>query len=217
MVISALGLEFVTLLNEFIGHGLSIENDLFGIGLPGRRSDLEESSCNGSDGVVMWSTLACREHGIVDSLLEVLGRFNVLAEEDETGTRTTKSLVSKSRNISQFLSALGLEYVRGGGNNVTMFERTGQFTSSDQTGCMSHITHEPSLLIIGNLAQILVIPISWISRGTANDETWFEGLCRLFKRGIVDQLGLGFESVGEGLEVDGGCGDFLFGGVVAVS
>lgn len=100
---------------------------------------------------------------------------------------------------------------------MAMLERTSQFTSSDQTGCMSHIAHEPSLLIIGNLAQILVIPISWISRGTANDETWFEGLCRLFERGVVDQLGLGFESVREGLEIDGGCGDFLFGGVVAVS
>ena len=42
----------------------------------------------------MRSTLASREDGIVDALLDV--RLLVLAEEDETSTGTTKSLVAVS-------------------------------------------------------------------------------------------------------------------------
>ena len=45
----------------------------------------------------MRSTLASREDGIVDALLNV--RLLILAEEDETSTGTTKSLVAVSDRV----------------------------------------------------------------------------------------------------------------------
>lgn len=42
----------------------------------------------------MGATLAGREDGVVDALLEILGVLEVLAEEDETSTGATEGLVA---------------------------------------------------------------------------------------------------------------------------
>lgn len=42
----------------------------------------------------MWTTLAGREYGIVDTLFKVLGPLYILAEEDETSSWTAQSLVA---------------------------------------------------------------------------------------------------------------------------
>ena len=44
--------------------------------------------------VVVRTTLAGRENGVVDALLEVLCVLEILAEEDETSTGATECLVS---------------------------------------------------------------------------------------------------------------------------
>ena len=42
----------------------------------------------------MGSTLASREDGVINALLEIFCILKILPEEDETSTRTTKSLVT---------------------------------------------------------------------------------------------------------------------------
>lgn len=94
MVVGALSLQLVSVTNEDLGEGASVQNDLLGILLPCWRGDLKERGGNGSDGVVVRTTLASREDGIVDSLLEVLGVLDILAEEDEASSRATESFVT---------------------------------------------------------------------------------------------------------------------------
>lgn len=47
--------------------------------------------------VIVGTTLACREDGIVDALLEIQRLVRVPLEEDQTSTGTTESLVSMKR------------------------------------------------------------------------------------------------------------------------
>jgi len=100
-------------LHELSGDGLSVLDDLGSVLLEFGSGSLLESDGDTGDGlhsireselsirlqseglrtdVVVRSTLASREDGIVDTLLNV--GLLVLAEEDETSTGTTKSLVA---------------------------------------------------------------------------------------------------------------------------
>lgn len=99
---------------------------------------------------------------------------------------------------------------------MAVFKGTGQLTGRDQSRCMRHIAHEPSLLSIRNLSQVFVVPVSGIRRGTADDQAGLERLGLLLERGVVDEVGGGIKGVGKRLEVDGRGGDLLLGGVVTV-
>jgi hypothetical protein len=47
-----------------------------------------------NNNVVVGSTLASREDGVINALLEVFRSRKILPEEDETSTRTTESFVA---------------------------------------------------------------------------------------------------------------------------
>lgn len=112
VVVGAVGLKLVAMANELISQSPCIGNDLLGILLPGRICNLLEGGGNGGDGllvhqvstarlssladdthVVVGSTLAGREDGLVNTLLEVLCIFEIPSEEDQASPRTTESLV----------------------------------------------------------------------------------------------------------------------------
>ena len=93
MVVCARGLEFVATANQFRAKGPRVCDDLLGICLPCWLGRLEKSSGDTSDGVVVGTTLASGEHGLVDTLLKVSGFVGVLAVEDQTSARATKGLV----------------------------------------------------------------------------------------------------------------------------
>lgn len=94
VVVGTVSLQTVTLGEELGGQHTSVGYDLLGVRFPGRLSDLEEGGRDAPDGLIVRTTLAGGENSIVDTLLEVFGAFNVLAEEDETGTGSTKGLVA---------------------------------------------------------------------------------------------------------------------------
>lgn len=82
----------------------------------------------------MWATLAGREDGIVDALLEV--GLLILAEEDHTGTRTTEGLVAAKEDDCQFrywLMNIAGRSLRGGADNVAMLEWVVLDLGSDKT------------------------------------------------------------------------------------
>lgn len=140
--------------------------------------------------VVVRTTLKSREDSVVDLLLH-LGVL-VLAEEDETSTRTTEGLVG------------------GGADKVTLVERVLLNLSRDETRDVGHVHEEVGALAVGNLAQALVVPVTRVGGGTADDKAGLEEVSLLLEELVVDQAGVGVDLVGKRLVVDGGGGDFAF-------
>jgi len=100
---------------------------------------------------------------------------------------------------------------RSGGDDIAVLEGVVELLSSDETAGVGDVGHEPSTLLVGDLAEVGIVPVTGVGRGTANDETRLVNLSRGLELGIVDDAGLGDDGVGEGLEVDGGGGHLLFG------
>jgi hypothetical protein len=143
------------------------------------------------------TSLTGGEDSLVDPLFDI--RLLVLSEEDQTGPGSTQSLVG------------------GGSDHVTVLEGRSLFTGGNQTGDMGHVAQQVRTVGVGDLPEPGVVPVTGVGGSTTDDESG------LVKTGIglqllvVDQTGLGVDSVREGLEVDGRSGDLLLGGVVTVS
>lgn len=133
--------------------------------------------------VVVGATLESREDGIVDLFLH-LGVL-VLAEEDETGTRTTECLVG------------------GCADEVTVVEGVLLDLSGNETRDMGHVHHEVGTLGVGNLAKAGVVPVTGVGRGTANDEARLEEVGLLLEEVVVNEAGLSIDLVRQRLVVDG--------------
>lgn len=102
---------------------------------------------------------------------------------------------------------------RSSRNNITVLKRIRQLLRRDQTARVCDIGHQVRAVLVRRLPQARVIPVTRVSRGTADDEFGLEDAGLGGEFGVVDELGVGVEAVGEGLEVDGGSGHFLFGGL----
>lgn len=196
VVIGSIGLELVVVAGQDLGEGSGVGNDLLGVSLERGVGGLLESNGDTGNGVVVGTSLASRENGLVDPLLEV--GFLVLSEEDHTGSGTTQGLVG------------------GGGDYITVVERRALLTGGDETGDVGHVAHEVRLVGVGNLSKPGVVPVSRVSGSTTHDES------RLVEVGvgvqllIVNQVSLGVDSVRERLKVDGRRGNLLLGGVVTM-
>ena len=79
----------------------------------------------------------------------------IFAHQDDTATRTTKGLVS-SRS-----------------NDVRILQWVVEQTGCNQTCRVSHINHEESAYLIGNLAHAGVIPLAAVSATTTDNQFWF--------------------------------------------
>jgi hypothetical protein len=133
----------------------------------------------------MRATLAGRENGVVDALLEVLCVLEILAEEDETSTGPTEGLVG------------------GRGDDIAVLEGVVELLRRDETAGVGDVGHEEGALTLGNGLQRLVVPVAGVGGGTADDETRLKELGLVGEVLVVDELGLGGDTVGERLEVDG--------------
>lgn len=196
VVLSTVSLEPVTVFEQDGSHGSSVGADLLGVLLESGVGSLLEGDGDTGDGVVVGATLTSREDGSVDTSLKV--RFLVLSEEDETSSGTTEGLVGS------------------GGHDVTVLERRVLLGSSDETGDVGHVGQEVSALAIGDLSETAIVPVTGVSRTTANEKTGFEEVGVGLELGVVNDTSLGVDSVRERLEVDGRSSDLLLGGVVTV-
>lgn len=145
--------------------------------------------------VIVGTTLASGEYSLVNALLEVLRILQILPEEDQARSRATEGLM------------------RCSSNNVTELEGVVKLLCSNETARMRHITHEECTLGVGDVTKPLVVPVARVSGSTTNDETGLEELCLLGEVFIVDKMSFGVDTVGEGLEVNGGGGHLLAGGL----
>jgi hypothetical protein len=112
----------------------------------------------------MRAALARGEYGVIDASLQVLGLLNVLAEEDETGAGSTERLVCR------------------GGHDMAMLERTCERATSNETGGVRNVRHEERAVLIRDLAELGVVPVTRVRRRAANDQP------RLVDLGLLGQL-----------------------------
>lgn len=143
----------------------------------------------------MGTTLASRENSIVDTLLKVRSIRAILPEEDETGTRATKRLMGR------------------GSDDIAILERVVQFLSSNEAASVGDISHERSTLLVCDLAEFGIFPVTGISRGTADDETRLENLGLRREAWVVNEVGIRGDSIRVGLEVDGRGSHLLLSGL----
>lgn len=162
--------------------------------------------------IVVWTTLACRKDGLVDALFEVGMVGTVLSEEHEPGTRTTEGLVPAS-TVSTESGRRRVSDLRGGGDDMAMLERAVEFLGGDETADVGDVGHEIGTLLVTDVSEPAIVPVTGVRRGTADDEPGLEYLGLLLEAGVVDELGGGIDRVREGLEIDGGGGHLFLGGL----
>lgn len=144
----------------------------------------------------MRTSLTSGEDGLVDPLLDI--GLLVLSEEDQPGPGSTQGLVRRR------------------GDNVTEVERRAVLTRGDETRDVSHVAHQVGTVGIGNLPEPGIVPVSGVSRSSADDESGLVQPGVDLQLLVVDQAGLRVDTVRERLEVDRRRGDLLLGGVVTV-
>jgi hypothetical protein len=120
----------------------------------------------------MCSTLATGEDSIVDTLLEIRSFRMILPEEDQSSTGTTKRFVSS------------------GGDDITILKGVVQLLSSNKTRGVSNIGHKPGSFFVCDLTELSILPVTGISRGTADNETGPENLSLRGKSGIINEVGI---------------------------
>lgn len=204
--VSAARGHLVAKLGESIGKGLAVGQNLVLVLLEGLGLGLLQGNGQGSNGVVVGTTLVTREDRLVDGVLKVVhdlvallvGAADTLAEEDQGTTGATERLVG------------------GGGDNVRVRERRGENIGSDQSRDVGHIGHQVSTAAVSNLAHASIVDLTGIGRGTSNDDLGAVELGVLLQGIVVNDTGLLVDLVGEGLKIGRDHGDLLGFGLVPV-
>lgn len=196
MVVGATAGELVAVAGQALGELLGVGNDLLSVLLELGRASLLEGDGHGGNGVVVRATLARGEDGLVDAVLEVI--TTVAAEEDQTSAGATEGLVG------------------GGGDDVAEVEgRLGLF-AGNQTGNVGHVAHEVGAVLVGDLAHGVILELTRVGGGTADEELGAEERSVLLEALVVNEAGLGVDLVGHRLEVDGRRRDLLLVSLIAV-
>lgn len=202
VVVRAIGDDLVSLLEQSGGKGLGVGNDLLGVQLELGAGSLLEGDGNTGNSVVVGTSLDGGEDSLVDTALEILTLLDlgilVLAEEDQTGTGATEGLVG------------------GGGDNIAVFEGRLGLLSGNETGDVGHVGHEVGTVLVGDLAEAGIVPLTGVGRGTADENLGAEELGVLLESVKINETGGHIDLVGHGLEVDRGGRDLLLGGLVTV-
>lgn len=206
--VSAVRDKLVTKLLELVLDSLGVLNDLPLVSLEFWGGSLLESNSEGSDGVVVGTTLVTREDGEVDGVLEIvkcllaglgISAADTLAEEDHGTTRSAKGLVS------------------GGCNDIGVVERSLDDTGGDQTGDVGHVNDEISADRVSDLTHAGIVDLSAVGRSTGDENLGAEKTSSLLELVVVDDAGLDVHPVGHGLEVCGDGRDLLGRSLVTVT
>ncbi|VEU40698.1 unnamed protein product [Pseudo-nitzschia multistriata] len=121
------------------------------------------------------------EDSLVDAVFE--STF-VLTEENHSSTGSTKGLVSC------------------GCHNIAIVERRRLLSSGDQSGNVRHVHHQKGPVGISDFSEFGVVPVTGVSRSSADDHGRFEKTCITGKLLMVNISGLGVNSVWKRFEVN---------------
>jgi hypothetical protein len=198
VAVCSVGDELVATLLELNLEGFGVLDNVLLVLLEFRGHGLVQGNGKSGDGVVVGTTLVAGEDGEVDWALEVIeyllarlgiGGADTLAEEDHCTSGATERLVC------------------GGGNNIGIFERSGDDASSYQTGNMGHVDNEISTDKIGNLTHPLVVNQAAVSGCTGDEHLGTVHESVLLELLIIDDASLEVDAVWEGFEVGRDSGD----------
>ena len=107
--------------------------------------------------------------------------------------------------------------MRGGGHDVAKVEGLRLLLGGDEAADVRHVHHEHRAALVGDLAELGVVPVARVRRAAANQHLRPEVHRLLLELNVVDQTGGGVELVRQRLKEDGRRADlFHAGGVVAV-
>ena len=210
VVVCALCDELVAALLEGLLELLGVLDDLFLILLELWRLSLLQRDGEGSNGVVVWSTLVAWEDGEIDGAFEVvvghhlftglrLGLANAFAEEDHRSTRTAERFVS------------------GGRDNVGVVEWRVVDLCSDETADVRHVDHEVAANFVCDLAHALVVDRSAVRACACYESLGPVHQCIFLELVVVDDASIQIYAVREGLKVCRHCTDLLGWSLVAVA
>ena len=185
MIITPIRLQFIPIFPKCLGERLRVQDHLFRVRLEFRLGNLLESGGNSSDGVIVWAALTSWENSLVDTLLQVLRVLQILPEENETSPGASKSLVSRGRD------------------DITVIEWVIKLLSSDQSGRVCHIAHEPGTFAFSYGFEFAVLPVTRVRGGTADDQARLEDFSLFIEFGIIDKVGRGVCCIRQGLEING--------------
>ena len=143
--------------------------------------------------VIVRATLARREDGLVNALLQVVRIFRVPPEEYQTRPRAAERLMRRRRD------------------HIAVLERILQDLSGDEPRGVCNVRHQERAVLVSRCAEGGVVPVARVRGGAADDQTGLEETGLLGELVVVNELSGGIEAVGERLEVDRGGGDFLLG------
>mmetsp|Transcript_58695 Transcript_58695/g.139760 ORF Transcript_58695/g.139760 Transcript_58695/m.139760 type:complete len:372 (-) Transcript_58695:293-1408(-) len=197
VIVRAIASQLVALSHKGLCQRLGVRLHRASVVLEHGRVHLQELSGQGTDLVVVRTTLKGREHGHVDALLDVRDLLRVL-EEDHPGPRATQGLVG------------------GGGHHIAGLEGRGVLARGHEATDVRDVRHEDGAHLVGDRPELPEVDDPGVGGGPAQDHGRAEDQGRLPKLLEVDEPGLRVHAVGQGLEVDGGGRDLLLGGVVPV-
>ena len=92
--------------------------------------------------------------------------------------------------------------MRRGGDHITVLEGVGKLASSHKTARVSDVGHEISTVLVCDLSESGIVPVSWIGRSTADNETGLEDPSLLRQSLVVNKLSCRIEGIWEGLEIN---------------
>ena len=125
---------------------------------------LTECNCLSSNHVLQWTTLLAREHSRIQNLRHHLHLslwcsqaprvFEILAEEDNTTSRTAQRLMC-SRS-----------------NDMSVLQWVVEQASGNQTSWVSHVNHQEGTHLVSNLTHASIVPFAAISRTATNNQLW---------------------------------------------
>ena len=72
-------------------------------------------------------------------------------------------------------------------NNVTILERRWSNTSCNKTSHMSHVSHQPTSILVCYLLEPFVVKTSRVATDTSNEHFRLKKICRFFQFIIVNQ------------------------------
>mmetsp|Transcript_6653 Transcript_6653/g.14717 ORF Transcript_6653/g.14717 Transcript_6653/m.14717 type:complete len:320 (+) Transcript_6653:358-1317(+) len=161
VILRSPGRKTVPQANELVTQSLCILPHLGRVLMELGSHDLQKLSGNTGNLMLVGSSLKSGENGLVNLVLE--STF-VTTEEDHTGTRSTERLVGS------------------GGDYITVLKGRLLLLGSHKSRNVSHIHHEKSTVVISNLTEASIVPITRIGRSPSNNHG------RLEKGGITLQL-----------------------------
>mmetsp|Transcript_9452 Transcript_9452/g.16238 ORF Transcript_9452/g.16238 Transcript_9452/m.16238 type:complete len:262 (+) Transcript_9452:77-862(+) len=192
MVVGAAGHELVAALGQLVRHRRRVLQHLLLVLLELGGGCLLEGDGQSGDGVVVGPALESGEDREVDLVLNVVHDLvallvyvaHALPEEDHGTARPAQRLVS------------------GGGDDIGMLEGRRHEARGDQSGDVRHVSQQPRVVLISDLAHASVVNGARVGGGASDQKLRTVQFRVLLHLVVVDEAGLLVQAVRERLEED---------------